>query len=470
MLFNSIAFFVFLPLVFAFYWIFSANRNRQNILLLLASYVFYSYWDWRFLGLIIISSLTDYWVGLQMDKAEDQRSRKRLLLLSLVVNLGILFFFKYYGFFANEFAELLRLIGLQANLFTLQVILPVGISFYTFQTLSYTIDIYRRQLKPTKDIVSFFAYVAFFPQLVAGPIERARRLLPQFERSRYFDHGRMVSGARLMLWGLVKKTVVADRLAYTVNLVYENPNAFSGPEVMLATVLFGVQIYCDFSGYSDIAIGTARLFGFELMQNFRAPFFAKSIREFWQRWHISLSTWFRDYVYIPLGGNRGSRGRWAVNIMLTYLISGLWHGANWTFLLWGGIHGLVYILESQFRGLTIKFPDFLKWALTFSVVTITWVFFRSATIGGTVVVFQRIPFMETIHMSDLFTSPLYGWYTLFFVFLTFALDIISKDGDINNVTKLLSKPVRWGFYYFLLLAIIFFGEFQAAPEFIYFQF
>ncbi len=470
MLFNSIAYFAFLPLVFAFYWKITKKRNTQNVLLLVASYVFYSFWDWRFLGLILISSLTDYWVGIQLEKSSKDSKRKQLLGISLMVNLGILFFFKYFNFFIGEFATMLKFVGFQANLTTLKIILPVGISFYTFQTLSYTIDIYRKQLKPTRDFLAFFTYVAFFPQLVAGPIERARRLLPQFQNDRHFDYFKAVSGLRLILWGLFKKTVVADRLAYSVNLVYENPEAFSGGELILATFFFGVQIYCDFSGYSDIAIGTARLFGFELIQNFKAPYFSKAIKEFWQRWHISLSTWFRDYVYIPLGGNRSNSMRWAINILLTFLISGLWHGANWTFLAWGGVHGLVYIVENRLTKSQLKWPVWLSGIVVFSIVTAAWVFFRAENIGDAFMIFQRFGTTGAIHFNELFSSAVYGYYSLIFVLLVFVLDALSKDGDVNNFVKLMARPLRWGFYYFLLAAIIFFGEFQAAPEFIYFQF
>ena len=295
MIFNSITFAVFLPIVFAIYWGLS-NRKLvyQNILLLVASYVFYGFWDARFLVLIFASSLADYLIGLQLAKAEKKEKRKKWLGLSLLINLGVLFSFKYFNFFLDSFAMLVETFGFQANKSTLKIILPVGISFYTFQTLSYTIDIYKEKIKPTRSFIDFFAFVSFFPQLVAGPIERASHLLPQFEKKRYFTYENGNAGLRLILFGLFKKVVIADRLAYSVSLVYDSPQDFSGFAVILATVFFAIQIYCDFSGYSDIAIGTARLFGFDLMTNFKTPYLSTSIRDFWQRWHISLSTWFRD--------------------------------------------------------------------------------------------------------------------------------------------------------------------------------
>ncbi|UCD62099.1 MAG: MBOAT family protein, partial [Flavobacteriaceae bacterium] len=341
MLFNSLDFAIFFPVVFVFYWIVAKNKTARNVFLLAASYFFYGWWDWRFLFLIVISSLVDYVVGHQLSQTSIYKRRKLLLGLSLLVNLGFLCYFKYTNFFIETFVDSFRLFGKNIEVSTLNIILPVGISFYTFQTLSYTIDVYRNQLKPTKDILSFFAFVAFFPQLVAGPIERASHLLPQFYKTYRFNYELVKSGLLLMAFGLFKKMVIADRVAILVNQVYNNPSEYHGYETILATVFFAFQIYCDFSGYSDIAIGIGRTMGFDLMKNFDSPYFSKSITEFWRRWHISLSTWFRDYVYIPLGGNRKGEARTYFNLFAVFLISGLWHGAAMTFLIWGAIHGLI---------------------------------------------------------------------------------------------------------------------------------
>ena len=333
MFFNSLDFAVFFPIVFVLYWILAKNLVSRNVLILASSYIFYGWWDWRFLFLIIISSLVDFYVGKKLFSTENKSKRKQLLFISLFVNLGFLFYFKYTNFFIDTFVESFRLFGKELEVSTLNIILPVGISFYTFQTLSYTIDIYRKQLKPTKDALSFFAFVAFFPQLVAGPIERASHLLPQFYKTYKFNYDQVKSGLLLIAFGLFKKMVIADRLAILVNQVYNNPSDYYGEDVIIATVFFAFQIYCDFSGYSDIAIGIARTMGFDLMKNFDSPYMSKSITEFWRRWHISLSTWFRDYVYIPLGGSRGGKYKRYLNLFLVFLISGLWHGAAMTFVI-----------------------------------------------------------------------------------------------------------------------------------------
>lgn len=328
MLFTSIEFFVFLPLVFALYWVLNRHTRRQNLLVVAASYVFYGWWDWRFLLLIAFTSACSYFSGLLINGG---RWRKAALWGNIIINLAILGLFKYYDFFAVEFAQLF---GLSSDSVTLNLILPVGISFYTFQALSYSIDIYRGKMEPTRDVVAFFAYVSFFPQLVAGPIERATNLLPQFQRQRQFDYGLAVDGVRQMLWGFFKKVVVADNCAVYVDDIWNNISGESSLNLIMAAVLFSIQIYCDFSGYSDIAIGCAKLFGIRLMRNFKVPYFSRDIAEFWRRWHISLTTWFRDYVYIPLGGSRVSKAKVVRNTFIIFLVSGLWHGANWTFLSW----------------------------------------------------------------------------------------------------------------------------------------
>ncbi|HKJ40466.1 MAG TPA: MBOAT family O-acyltransferase, partial [Sunxiuqinia sp.] len=379
MLFNSSTFFVFLLIVFFIFWKTARYKNQlPNFILLVASYVFYGWWDWRFLILIVISSGADFIIGKYLFAATKRSTRKLLLLSSICINLGILFFFKYFHFFIDSFQAMTG-IDVDKSWSTLQVILPVGISFYTFQTLSYTIDIYRKRIEPTESALTFFTFVSFFPQLVAGPIERAKHLIPQFEKKLVFSYDQATSGLKLMLWGLFKKMVIADQLAKIVNAVYATPEQYNGWSIVFATFLFGYQIYCDFSGYSDIAIGTARLFGVELMTNFKTPYFANSFRDFWHRWHISLSTWFRDYVYIPLGGNRGSSAFWARNILITFVVSGLWHGANVTFLLWGAIHGLLYVAEhflSPFLRFSKKLKNQFGWFVTFLLVNFAWLFFR----------------------------------------------------------------------------------------------
>lgn len=335
MLFNSIDFAIFLPIVFLLYW-FVVNKNlkHQNILILVASYVFYGWWDWRFLSLILFSTIVDYSIGISLSKQENQTKRKILLWTSILVNVGFLGFFKYYNFFLDNFVTAYSFFGHPMSASSLNIILPVGISFYTFQTLSYTIDVYNRKLEPTKDFVVFAAFVSFFPQLVAGPIERAKHLLPQFYVKRTFEYSKAIDGLRQILWGLFKKIVIADNCAKFVSLIFDNSTEYSGSTLVLGLVLFTFQVYCDFSGYSDIAIGTSRLFGFNLMQNFNFPYFSRDFAEFWRRWHISLSTWFRDYLYIPLGGSRGGVGMKIRNTFVIFIVSGFWHGANWTFIAW----------------------------------------------------------------------------------------------------------------------------------------
>lgn len=404
MLFNSIDFALFLPAVFILYW-FVVNRNLrlQNVFLVAASYLFYGWWDWRFLSLIIISTMTDYLVGLGLARQEGagqedagrpiRVKRRALLWVSILVNLGFLGFFKYFNFFVDSFASAFTFFGHEMGSSSLRLILPVGISFYTFQTLSYTIDVYRGKLQPTRDLAAFAAFVAFFPQLVAGPIERATNLLPQMLAKRHFSYPVAREGIRLMLWGFFKKIVIADSLSPAVNEIFANYQDQSSGILVLGAVLFAFQIYGDFSGYSDIARGVAKLLGIELMVNFNFPYFARSIGEFWRKWHISLSTWFRDYLYIPVGGSRVGMARGIRNIFIIFLVSGLWHGANWTFVAWGGIHALLFVpsfitgrnrrhldnLQAGKFGLP-RFADLLKVMGLFSVVTLAWIFFRSDSI------------------------------------------------------------------------------------------
>lgn len=403
MLFNSIEFLLFLPITFIVYWVvFKNNIKGQNFFLLFASYVFYGWWDYRFLGLIVASTLVDFFVGRALGNTKLKSNRKWLLGLSITFNIGLLGFFKYYNFFIESWIEAWATIGVAMHTSTLQIILPVGISFYTFQTLSYTIDVYRRKLAPTNDIINFGVYVAFFPQLVAGPIERATRLLPQFSKKRIFDEDQAISGIHLILWGLFKKMVIADSCATYVNVIFNNYEDMNTASLILGAVYFSFQIYGDFSGYSDIAIGTARLFGFDLMRNFNYPYFARDIAEFWRRWHISLSTWFRDYLYIPLGGSKGTKVNQLRNVFIIFLVSGFWHGANWTFIIWGGVHALLFIpllLSGRNRKYTGHICEgrylptlrvLLAIILTFILTTFAWVFFRANSVMDAMGYFKRI--------------------------------------------------------------------------------
>ncbi|WP_159021547.1 MBOAT family protein [Formosa sp. L2A11] len=394
MLFNSFEFLIFFPLVFVAYWLLNNNLKKQNILLLICSYVFYAWWDWRFLSLIIVSSLIDFTAGLQIFKAQTQRLRKRWLMVSLVANLGMLCMFKYYNFFAESFSDLMHAFGWQPNDLTLNIILPVGISFYTFQTLSYSIDIYRKEFKPTKDWVSFFTYIAFFPQLVAGPIERASNLLPQMEKRRAFKKEWFNAGVIQILVGLFRKIVIADTIGTYVDLVYGDVSLYNTTTIIIATFFYAFQIYYDFSGYSDIAIGTAKLLGFKFYQNFNIPYFSKSLTEFWRKWHMSLSYWLRDYLYIALGGSRKRIRITYRNLMLTMLLGGLWHGSSWNFIIWGGIHGTVLSLEKYLKttGIINKFKrfGFLGYPITFIIVLFSWVFFRAQDLQSAGLAIKKI--------------------------------------------------------------------------------
>ena len=481
MLFNSTTFLVFLLIVFVVFWKTTKFSLRWgNNVLLAGSYIFYGWWDWRFLILIIISSSADFIIGNKIFKSNKNRTRNLLLLTSLVINLGMLFFFKYFNFFIDSFKALFTPFGETDQWSTLNIILPVGISFYTFQTLSYTIDIYKRKIEPTQSALTFFTFVAFFPQLVAGPIERAGNLIPQFEKKREFQFSQGTSGLKLMLWGLFKKMVIADQIAVIVNSVYSNPDNFNGWSIIVATFLFGFQIYCDFSGYSDIAIGTARLFGIELMTNFRTPYFATSFRDFWHRWHISLSTWFRDYVYIPLGGNRGTTIKWVRNIILTFTISGLWHGASITFVIWGLLHGLLFAAEhfiSPIFKIQQKIKNIFGFAIIFILVNFSWLFFRAESWNDAKHLILSI-FAKSTAAKDSLYSLLISMNqfsvqgrVLFFIFPIFILiEILLGKKEFSTLFSQSSKTLRWGFYYLIVLSILFFGVLNSAPQFIYFQF
>jgi len=480
MLFNSIEYLFFLPIVFALYWCFSKKIKMQNILLLAASYFFYALWDYRFLSLIIISSLTDFVIGLKLHQEKRTSIRKVLLIGSLTVNLGFLLVFKYCNFFVDSFSDLISLFGFQANYTTLNIVLPVGISFYTFQTLSYTIDIYRNKLEPSKSTLNFFTYVAFFPQLVAGPIERASNLLPQIEKRRTFSYDEAKDGMRQILWGLFKKVAIADNCALLVDPIFNNYQDYNGSILILGAILFAFQIYGDFSGYSDIAIGTAKLFGVKLMQNFATPYFSRDIAEFWRRWHISLSTWFRDYLYIPLGGSRVSQLLQLRNIFAIFLVSGFWHGANWTFILWGGIHAVCYIPQ-VFSKTNRRFLDWVaknkmipslyelyRVFLTFFIVTFAWIFFRAPSIEDA---FKYIGSIFKFNNSSdgyfqLDISLLN--YIIPFILIMLVLEWFNRAYEYGIKQLPSNIFVRYSIYIFLSLIVLqyLYGE----SEFIYFQF
>ncbi len=433
MTFTTLTFLLFLPTVVALYWRLP-TRKMQNLLLLAASYLFYGWWDARFCLLILASSLVDFWVGRNLP---GSRYKNVWLSISLATNLGLLGFFKYFNFFIENMILLLSSLGLQANPWTLKVILPVGISFYTFQTLSYTIDVYRGRLKPTESLLDFLTFVAFFPQLVAGPIERARSLLPQFEEDRAWNEELAADGCRQILWGFVKKVAIADNLARIVDTVYADPSFASGPSLLFATLCFAFQIYGDFSGYSDIAIGTAKLLGFELMRNFAYPYFSQSVGEFWRRWHISLSTWFRDYVYIPLGGSRVSQARQAGAVFLTFVVSGLWHGPSWNFVAWGAWNGLGILPEilrrhpEKIRAGDKPGPTdiggFLRMLATFAFILWSWIFFRARSLT------EALGIMSTI-VSDLFDMA--KWQKL-------ATVVLSSDLWVTALAIPLLVAVEW---------------------------
>ncbi|MBQ9434898.1 MAG: MBOAT family protein [Bacteroidales bacterium] len=476
MQFNSLSFAVFLPIVFLLYWfVFNRHVRWQNLFVVAASYLFYGMWDWRFLFLIAFTSLCSWGSGLLIGRyrAGSPKKAKLLSALNIVVNLLILGVFKYYNFFATAFADLF-LHG-QSDGLLLHVILPVGISFYTFQALSYSIDVYRGKLEPVRDIVQFFAYVSFFPQLVAGPIERATNLLPQFGKQRTFSYDQAVDGLRQMLWGLFKKMAIADNCAVFVDEVFGNHTAYDGASLALAAVLFAFQIYADFSGYSDIAIGVAKLFGIKLMRNFNNPYFSRDIAEFWRRWHISLTTWFRDYVYIPLGGSRTTKAKIVRNTLIIFLVSGFWHGANWTFIAWGAFHALLFlplILAGRNRKYTDtvavgrwlpSWKECLQMTLTFLLVVVGWIFFRA----------------DTISMAASYLCGLLGpWHNpfnmkmlpvLFYIAVMMTVEWFQRDKqhglDLQHVT---SHFVKFTIYY-ILIFIIFIAQ-KGSETFIYFQF
>ncbi len=487
MLFNSTDFAVFLPVVFILYWAASPQKLKlQNLILLLASYFFYACWDWRFLFLLLFSTTLDYFTGIKIGESNNSSNRKFWLLLSITINLGLLGFFKYYNFFVDSFATFLALLGLKANTYTLRIILPVGISFYTFHGLSYILDIYNKKIKAEYQFTDYAVFVSFFPLLVAGPIERATHLLPQIKQNRSFTHTTVVDGLRQILWGLFKKIVIADNCATISNEIFNNSTQYSGSTLALGAFFFAVQIYGDFSGYSDIAIGTARLFGINLLRNFAFPYFSRDIAEFWRRWHISLSSWFRDYLYIPLGGSRGSVGESILNTFLIFIISGFWHGANWTFIFWGALHAVYFLpllLRQKNRIYLNTIAEGKLWpslkeswnmATTFCLTTVAWIFFRSERVSQAIDYCKRL-FLGLLNKASYAESYnfLYwrsDFYLLLVIALFFAVEWIGREQQhaLQKIGLKWPQPMRYALYYILIVMLFYYG---GKPEqFIYFQF
>ncbi len=482
MLFNSLSFAIFLPVVFFLYWFVTRKSLKiQNMLLLFASYFFYACWDWRFLFLLIFSTVLDYSTGIRMFESKTKASKKFWFWLSIIINLGFLGFFKYYNFFAESFAEAVSHVGWQVSPWTLQVILPVGISFYTFHGLSYVIDIYYERIPAEKNYIDYAVFVSFFPLLVAGPIERATHLLPQIKKPRTFDYAQAIDGLRQILWGLFKKIVIADRCAEFANLIFNNSADYGGSTLLLGALFFTFQIYCDFSGYSDIALGTARLFGIDLLRNFAFPYFSRDIAEFWRRWHISLSTWFRDYLYIPLGGSKGGNWMRIRNTIIIFIVSGFWHGANWTFIIWGFLNALYIMPSIVFRtnranlnmvaeGRTLPTAkELLSMVITFSLTVLAWIFFRAYDVS------HAFSFIGGIFSKSLFSVPHFQGMTDAAITICFIIIfmLIEWRGRLNQyaIADLGFKwrpAYRYAFYYVLIFMIFWFAG--KEQQFIYFQF
>lgn len=483
MLFNSTQFLLFLPIVFALYWFATKNTKAQNILLLIASYYFYSCWDWRFLFLLVFSTVLDYVTGLQIHKAESQARRKMWLIISVGINLGFLGLFKYYNFFAESFADMISVFGFKPSVTTLSVVLPVGISFYTFHGLSYVFDIYNRKIEPTTNFVNYTLFVSFFPLLVAGPIERATHLLPQVERKRTFNYTEAVDGMRQILWGFFKKIVIADNCAEIVNMIFDNPGSYSGSSLAMGALFFTFQIYCDFSGYSDIALGTARLFGFELLRNFAFPYFSRDIAEFWRRWHISLSSWFRDYLYIPLGGSKGGIWMKVRNTFIIFLVSGFWHGANWTFIIWGGLNALYFLplllsnrnranLETVAQGRVLPtLKELIQMIATFTLTVFAWIFFRAESVSHAIAYISRMFSRSLLSFPDFESKGKSPFLVVLLLVFFVLVEWFGRERKYAIESMGLKSPriVRWAFYSCIIFLI---GMYMHTEEsaFIYFQF
>jgi len=477
MLFNSIGFLLFLPVVFIFYWfVFNKKYQYQNVLLLVASFFFYGCWDWRFLLLLLFSIGLDFVSGLKIEKSKTKRESKFWLILSITINLGFLGFFKYYNFFVESFADLLHQVGFNANIWLLKIILPVGISFYTFHGLSYVIDIYKKRIAAEKNFIDYAVFVSYFPLLVAGPIERATHLLPQIQRKRIFNYDQAIDGMRQILWGFFKKMVIADNCAPIVNEIFTNYQTESSSNLVMGVILFAFQIYGDFSGYSDIALGVSRLFGIELLKNFAFPYFSRDIAEFWRRWHISLSSWFRDYVYIPLGGSKGGMWMKIRNTFIIFLLSGFWHGANWTFIIWGGLNALYFlpllVTNKNRHNLEVvainrKLPSFkeiINMFLTFFLVCFAWIFFRAESVS------QALLYIKNIFTKTLFLLPNpFPYKVLCFIVVMVFIEWINREKFHGLEIKSYNPWLRKVLYVVIIFIILRYANF-GSKEFIYFQF
>jgi alginate O-acetyltransferase complex protein AlgI len=478
MLFNSLQFIFFFPIVVALF--FALNHKYRWIMLLLASYYFYMCWNYKYVVLILFTTTVNYFTGIGIGTTQSKFRKNLYLVLGVGSSLAVLFFFKYFNFFGNSINSLFEQFNIFYKIPAYHVLLPVGISFYTFQTLSYTLDIYFGREKIEYHFGIFALFVSFFPQLVAGPIERSVNLLPQFRKEQKLKYSNIRDGLVYMLWGYFKKVVIADRLSEYVNIVYNDPTSYGGWHNVIATLFFSFQIYCDFSGYSDIAIGTAKMMGIDLMTNFRRPYFALNIREFWQRWHISLSTWFKDYFYIPLGGNRVSKGRWYFNLFVTFVVSGLWHGANWTFVIWGGLHGFYMIFAywtkniskkiNEFIGLAKK-PGLLKlWQtiITFLLVYFAWIFFRANSLGNAILIIKKI-FTPTSGTINLFKFKADFAIAFIMISLLIVIEILIEKAQLQMKLRSAARPVKWILLILTLLVIFVLGKWESI-DFLYFQF
>ncbi len=478
MLFNSIEFAIFLPIVFLLYW-FATNNNHkiQNALLLVSSYFFYACWDWRFLFLLMFSTLLDFFTALKMQDASSKKIKKFWFWLSIIINLGFLGVFKYYNFFTENFAEMISHLGLKVNPWTLSVILPVGISFYTFHGLSYVIDIYYDRIKAERSFIDYAVFVSFFPLLVAGPIERATHLLPQIKTTRTFDYAKAVDGMRQILWGLFKKIVIADNCAEFANDIFNHSSEYSGSTLLLSAIFFTFQIYGDFSGYSDIALGTARLFGMDLLRNFAFPYFSRDIAEFWRRWHISLSSWFKDYLYIPLGGSKGGTWLKIRNTFIIFLVSGFWHGANWTFIVWGALNAVYFLpllltnknrnnLETVAQGrLLPSFKELVSMIITFGLTVLAWIFFRANSIKHAVGYIAGIFSKSFFSLPDVLPKKMIAIIAIFI-----SIEWLGREQlyAIENLGLRWGRVLRYLFYFLIIISLFWLGG--KEQQFIYFQF
>ena len=483
MLFNSFEYLIFLPVIFVLYWLIKPDKYKwQNVLLLIASYTFYGFWDYRFLFLLLFSTLLDYFTGLKIFQSQTQKYKKGWLLLSIIVNLGFLGFFKYYNFFIESFSDFLSVLGFQPHLWTLKIILPVGISFYTFHGLSYVLDIYNGKIKPTKNIIDYSLFISFFPLLVAGPIERATHLLPQLQKPRSFSYENAVNGLKQILWGLFKKVVIADNCASVVYATFAHHESLTSSSLIFGAVLLGFQIYGDFSGYSDIALGSARLLGVDLLKNFNYPFFSRDIAEFWRRWHISLTSWFRDYLFIPLGGSRVSKIKAVRNSFIVFFVTGFWHGANWTFIVWGLGHAVLYIISVLINGNRYKnnviaegrllptWRESLSVMVTFTLVTFGWIFVASPNLSF------AFSYIGSLFSSSIFQPPIIiglvnKWNlvpAVIAIIILLFLEWFNRTKNFGLDFSLKSKFLEWTLYIVLIYIIIEMGG--AQQEFIYFQF